>query len=165
MMGVRFCFCSVPAQGEEQFHFSLAMAADRADRAARGPPPTCTYTTTAPHGGAGDGASTAAPAPPAVLPAYATSAVSRDTTRQLDGGFSYEERWAEAGSYALGLLRTRYRRTVEDPGSAAESDTTAPWLASAELMSPAPPPTFAPAPRSRPCNWARTRSTGPPGAN
>ena len=79
------------------------------------------------------GPSTLYAAPPAVLPAYATSAVSRDTTRQLDGGFSYEERWAEAGSYALGLLRTRYRRTVEDPGSAAESDTTAPWLASARF--------------------------------
>ncbi len=73
-----------------------------------------------------------APAP-AVLPAYATSAVSRDTTRQLDAGFSYEERWTGRGSVALGLLRTHYRRTIEDPGSLPETDTTAPWLGSARF--------------------------------
>lgn len=68
--------------------------------------------------------------PPPTLPAYATSHVSHDTTRQLDGGFSYEERWAERGSLAIGLMRSHYRRTIEAPGTPAESDRTAPWLGS-----------------------------------
>lgn len=70
-------------------------------------------------------------APP--LPAYVTTALSRDTTRQVDAGISYEERWAKTGSIALGLMRSGYRRTIQDPGMNAVSDATAPWLASARF--------------------------------
>jgi iron complex outermembrane recepter protein len=78
------------------------------------------------------------PPPPQFIP-FATTAVSRDETRQLGGGFSYEERWADAGSFALGLQKTDYRRTIIDPGSAPVTDSTAPVLGSARFTVAARP--------------------------
>ena len=71
----------------------------------------------------------ASPAPAHLIP-FATTAVSRDDTREIDGAFSYEERWKDVGSFALGLLRSDYRRTIVDPGSAAVTDSTTPTLGS-----------------------------------
>ena len=70
-------------------------------------------------------------APSAVtLPAYATNPVSRDATSQIDGGFSYEERYGHVGSFAVGLLHSTYRRTITDSGSAPRADAATPWLPS-----------------------------------
>jgi iron complex outermembrane receptor protein len=69
----------------------------------------------------------AAPAPPATL---AFTPVSEDDARQVDAGVSYEERWKGAGSFALGLLKSDYRRTIVDPGSASVTDSAAPTLGS-----------------------------------
>jgi iron complex outermembrane recepter protein len=77
--------------------------------------------------------------PPPTLPPYATVAVSHDTTRQLDGALSYEERWTGRGSLAFGLMRSYYRRTIEAPGTAPDSDRTAPWLGSARFTAVAGP--------------------------
>ncbi len=78
------------------------------------------------------------PPPTSFIP-FATTAESRDETRQAGGGFSYEERWTDAGSFALGLLKTDYRRTIVDPGSAAVTDSTAPLLGSARFTIAARP--------------------------
>ena len=78
------------------------------------------------------------PPPTGFIP-FTTTAVSRDETRQVGGGFSYEERWTDAGSFALGLLKTDYRRTIIDPGSAPVTDSTAPLLGSARFTIAARP--------------------------
>lgn len=59
-----------------------------------------------------------------------TTPTSRDATRQLDGALSYEERWNGFGSFAVGLLKSSYSRTITDPASAPSSDRTQPWLGS-----------------------------------
>jgi iron complex outermembrane recepter protein len=78
------------------------------------------------------------PPPPGFIP-FATTAESRDDTRQLDGGFSYEERWKDAGSFALGLLKSDYQRTIIDPGKGPVTDSTAPLLGSARFTAVARP--------------------------
>ena len=52
-----------------------------------------------------------------------------DETRQLDAGAVYEERWKGVGSLGVGLLKSRYRRSIRsvDTGS-AESTLATPWL-------------------------------------
>lgn len=66
----------------------------------------------------------------ATLRPFQTTATSKDRTRQLDAALSYEESWQGSGSFALGLLRSAYRRTLQDPNTGERSDTTDPWLAS-----------------------------------
>lgn len=56
------------------------------------------------------------------------SAASRDNTRQLDLGVTYEERWQNVGSFAAGLLNDHYRRTVSMPSGVSDTDQTNPWL-------------------------------------
>jgi iron complex outermembrane recepter protein len=62
--------------------------------------------------------------------AYPTSAISIDETQQTDAGVLYEERWRNVGSLAVGLLRSDYRRTIIDPGTAPATDRARPWLGS-----------------------------------
>jgi iron complex outermembrane receptor protein len=78
------------------------------------------------------------PPPPNFIP-FATTAESADDTRQLEGGLSYEERWKDAGSVALGLLKSDYRRTITDPNSAPDTDAAAPLLGSARFTVAAGP--------------------------
>ena len=56
-------------------------------------------------------------------PPWSFTAQSRDTTRQLDLGLTFEERWQGAGSAAVGVLHDHYRRQVTVP-SAPKSPTT-----------------------------------------
>lgn len=72
-------------------------------------------------------------APPSVQPAFATSAVSLDETRQADVGVVFEERWKGVGSLGVGFLRSNYRRTIIDPGSAPTTGTASPWLSNLRL--------------------------------
>lgn len=64
---------------------------------------------------------------------YATTATSEDTTRQLDTGVSYEERFAGRGSFGVGLLQSHYTRRIDVPLSGASTDRTAPVLGSARF--------------------------------
>jgi iron complex outermembrane recepter protein len=56
------------------------------------------------------------------------SPASRDSTRQLDLGITYEERWQNVGSFAAGVLNDHYRRTVLMPSGVLDADQTIPWL-------------------------------------
>jgi iron complex outermembrane receptor protein len=58
---------------------------------------------------------------------------NHDSTRQLDFGVTFEERWQGVGSFAIGVLNDHYRRTVKMPSGAADTDTTSPWLLNARL--------------------------------
>jgi iron complex outermembrane recepter protein len=53
---------------------------------------------------------------------------SRDTTRQLGLGLTFEERWQGVGSFAAGVLNDHYRRTVLAPNGTVDIDRTSPWL-------------------------------------
>ncbi len=59
--------------------------------------------------------------------------VSRDRTRQLDFGLTFEERWQGVGSFAVGVLNDRYRRSVLVPGEGLDMDRTNPRLVSLRL--------------------------------
>src|SRR5258705_438772 len=48
-------------------------------------------------------------------PAVAFAPPSRDVTRQLGLGLTFEERWQDVGSFAVGGLKQHYRRTVPVP--------------------------------------------------
>jgi iron complex outermembrane receptor protein len=61
-------------------------------------------------------------------PAWMFSPQSRDTTRELDLGFTFEERWQGVGSFAVGLLHDHYRRQVTVPQASVDTDRTNPWL-------------------------------------
>lgn len=63
-----------------------------------------------------------------IVPAF--SALGHDATKQLDVGLTYEERWQELGSFALGVLRDHYQRTVSEPGR-SDAQRTTPALVSA----------------------------------
>ncbi|MBV8341326.1 MAG: TonB-dependent receptor [Gammaproteobacteria bacterium] len=69
--------------------------------------------------------------PPATEPAmWMTSAVGEDRTRQLDTGLQFEERWRSVGALGVGVLHSDYRRTVEQPGIAMETESVDTWLPS-----------------------------------
>jgi iron complex outermembrane receptor protein len=54
--------------------------------------------------------------------------VSRDRTRQIDLGLTFEERWQGMGSFAVGVLYDHYHRSVLVPGEEIDSDRTSPRL-------------------------------------
>ncbi|HET9330592.1 MAG TPA: TonB-dependent receptor, partial [Steroidobacteraceae bacterium] len=60
------------------------------------------------------------------------SALGHDATKQLDVGLTYEERWQQLGSFAVGVLRDHYQRTVTEPGR-TDAQRTTPALASLRL--------------------------------
>lgn len=53
---------------------------------------------------------------------------SRDSTRQLDLGLTYEERWQGVGSVAVGVLNDHYRRDVPVSPATVDSIRTTSWL-------------------------------------
>jgi iron complex outermembrane recepter protein len=61
-------------------------------------------------------------------PPLALGPTSRDNTRQLDLGLTFEERWQDVGSVAIGVLNDHYRRTVLMPASTVDTDRTSPLL-------------------------------------
>jgi iron complex outermembrane receptor protein len=63
-----------------------------------------------------------------VQPAWTFSPSSQDTTRQFDLGFTFEERWTGVGALGIGLLSDHYRRQVQVPLTAEQTDRTNPWL-------------------------------------
>jgi iron complex outermembrane receptor protein len=56
--------------------------------------------------------------------------IDRDATRQMDLGITFEEHWQSVGSFAFGVLKDHYRRTVTMPTGETDTDTTDPWLVS-----------------------------------
>ncbi|MBS0396188.1 MAG: hypothetical protein JSR54_16330, partial [Proteobacteria bacterium] len=62
--------------------------------------------------------------------AYPGLPASVDETRQVDAGAAYEERWAGVGTLGVGILKSRYRRTLVSDGVAAAPTLATPWLAS-----------------------------------
>lgn len=70
---------------------------------------------------------------PFAQPPLAFGPTSRDTTRQLDVGLTFEERWQRVGSFAIGVLNDHYRRTVLTSSAAADIDRTSPWLLNLRL--------------------------------
>ncbi len=66
-------------------------------------------------------------------PPWALTPQSRDTTRELDLGLTYEERWLGVGSFAAGLLSDHYRRQVTVPSEPTVTDQTTPWLLNLRL--------------------------------
>jgi iron complex outermembrane receptor protein len=59
--------------------------------------------------------------------------VSRDRTRQLDLGITFEERWQGVGSFAVGVLKDQYHRSVLVPGPGLATDRTSPRLVNVRL--------------------------------
>jgi iron complex outermembrane recepter protein len=66
-------------------------------------------------------------------PAVAFGPASSDSTRQLDLGLTFEERWQGVGSFAVGVLNDHYRRTVSMPSGTVDTDRTNPWLLNLRL--------------------------------
>jgi iron complex outermembrane receptor protein len=67
---------------------------------------------------------------PFAQPQLAFSPQSRDNTRQLDLGFTFEERWQGVGSFAVGILNDHYRRNVVVPPATVDTNYTSPRLLS-----------------------------------
>ncbi len=66
-------------------------------------------------------------------PAVAFAPPSRDVTRQLGLGLTFEERWQDVGSFAVGVLNDHYRRTVLVPPATVDTNRTSPWLLNLRL--------------------------------
>ncbi len=61
-------------------------------------------------------------------PAGTFTPSSRDSTRQLGLGLTFEELWQGVGSFAVGVLNDHYRRTVLVPPGIVDTSRTSPWL-------------------------------------
>jgi len=66
-------------------------------------------------------------------PALTLTPQSRDSTRQLDLGLTYEESWQGVGSVAVGVLNDHYRRNVRVSPTTVDSTRTTPWLLNLRL--------------------------------
>ncbi len=66
-------------------------------------------------------------------PSLAFGPVSRDSTRQLDLGLTFEERWQGVGSFAVGVLDDHYHRSVLVPDEGHDVDRTSPRLVNLRL--------------------------------
>jgi len=73
----------------------------------------------------------------AAQPVLALGPSSQDSTRQLDLGVTFEERWQGVGSFAVGVLSDHYRRTVLMPSGTIDRDVTSPRLLSVRVASDA----------------------------
>lgn len=70
-------------------------------------------------------------------PVLAFGPSSSDSTRQLDLGLTFEERWQDVGSFAVGVLNDHYRRVVLMPPGTVDTDRTSPWLLNLRMASDA----------------------------
>jgi iron complex outermembrane recepter protein len=66
-------------------------------------------------------------------PAWTLTPQSRDSTRELDLGLTFEEHWQGVGSFAVGVLNDHYRRQVRVPPATVDTDRTSPWLLNLRL--------------------------------
>jgi len=66
-------------------------------------------------------------------PARNYGSLTEDRVRQMSYAVGYEMRWSGVGELNLGLTRTDYRKTVAQPGQAAETRRDRPWLWNAAL--------------------------------
>lgn len=63
-------------------------------------------------------------------PVLALMLQSRDITRQLDFGLTFEERRQDIGSFAVGVLNDHYRRKVRVSPATVDTNDANPWLLS-----------------------------------
>jgi iron complex outermembrane receptor protein len=66
-------------------------------------------------------------------PAGTLTPPSRDATRQLGLGLTFEERWQGVGSFAVGVLNDHYRRRVLVPPGTVDTNRTSPRLLNLRL--------------------------------
>ncbi len=70
---------------------------------------------------------------PRAEPVRTFGGLTEDRVRQTSYAAGYEMRWPGVGELNLGLTRTDYRKTVTQPGQAAEARRDRPWLWNAAL--------------------------------
>ena len=58
---------------------------------------------------------------------------THDQVRQWTGGLAYEGRWREVGELSLGIQRSRYEKSVDQPGLARTATRDQPWLPNANV--------------------------------
>ena len=63
--------------------------------------------------------------------AFAFGPRSHDRVRQWTAGLAYEGRWREVGELNLGLQRSHYEKTIDQPGLPRTASRDDPWLPSA----------------------------------
>lgn len=68
-----------------------------------------------------------------VEPAFVLGDRTRERVTQMTGGVAYDGRWRDIGSLSLGLQRTDYRKTVDQPGEARATTNDPAWLYNASL--------------------------------
>lgn len=56
---------------------------------------------------------------------------TRDHVEQWTGGLAYEGRWRDVGELSVGMQRSRYRKSVDQPGLPRTSSRDDPWLPNA----------------------------------
>src|SRR5206468_1199929 len=61
-------------------------------------------------------------------PAFAFNSPSSDLVRQLTAGIAYEGNWEGIGQIGVGVQKTRYRKVVDEPGSAPARSSDSPLL-------------------------------------
>lgn len=61
-------------------------------------------------------------------PDFVFSETTVDRVRQDSAALGYELRWAGVGELNLGLTKTRYRKSVLEPGLPSQSRSDSPWL-------------------------------------
>lgn len=66
-------------------------------------------------------------------PVRTYGALTADRVRQMSYAAGYEMRWPGVGELNLGITRTDYRKTVTQPGQAADTRCDRPWLWNAAL--------------------------------
>lgn len=65
--------------------------------------------------------------------AFAFGPRTHDRVRQWTGGLSYEGRWREVGELSLGIQRSRYEKSVDQPGLPRTATRDQPWLPNANV--------------------------------
>ena len=66
-------------------------------------------------------------------PAFRFTNQSRDRVRQLTAGVAYEGNWNGIGQIGIGIQKTRYRKTFDEPGNAPARASDSPLLFYATL--------------------------------
>ncbi|MGJ7902447.1 TonB-dependent siderophore receptor [Lysobacter sp. 1R34A] len=65
--------------------------------------------------------------------AFAFGPRTHDQVRQWTGGLAYEGRWREVGELSLGIQRSRYEKSVDQPGLPRTATRDQPWLPNANV--------------------------------